>query len=484
VVIEEYRPPAMISWRIVIGTLAVLAGMWVSGWVSTALVAGCVAAAFVGPQRALQAMMVATLVTYANILIFHPGPFTGVLQRIVLVSMALRILPMIRGSDLRILWPVWVFSLLCAITSAVTSPALPISLMKIVTFAVAATAVLIAFRRITPRALASLQTWFVSLGVTIIAVSGLMLVKPGLGIGSDGGLQGVLNQPQALGIFIAPFAAWALTGAFLMRRPSSKLEIWFAIAAVGLIIVTKARTAGFATFIGVAVVALSRLLSGRERAQASLGRPILLAGAAAIAIGALAFTTGKVGTVLTDYAFKGSKGEVNSLGGAFYESRGSGVLSEWQNFVNRPLTGNGFGVYPDGHFSSGVQYFAGIPISAPVEKGFLPTAVLEEDGIPGALSLVVMILWLGRETWRHPDLRWRALFCACLGINIGECVLLAPGGIGMIDWLLIGLALCAHRAERFPRRTTPAPAPVESAPPIPPPAAAPAGPGVPGWWAA
>jgi len=198
-------------------------------------------------------------------------------------------------------------------------------------------------------------------------------------------------------------------------------------------------------------------------------------------VGALGLATGKVGAVLTDYAFKGSKGEVNSLGGAFYESRGSGVLSEWQNFVNRPLTGNGFGVYPDGHFSSGVQYFAGIPISAPVEKGFLPTAVLEEDGIPGALALVVMILLLGREAWRHPDLRWRALFCACLGINIGECVLLAPGGIGMIDWLLIGLAVSAHRADRFRRRAAKAPAPasVESAPPLPP-----AGPGVPGWWAA
>jgi len=397
--------------------------------------------------------------------------------------MTVRVLPTIRGSDLRLLWPLWVFSILCALTSAMTSPALPISLMKIVTFAMACTAVLVAFRRVTPRALVALQTWFVSLGVTVIAVSGLMLLKPGLGIGGDGGLQGLLDQPQALGIFIAPFAAWSLTGAFLMRRQSSKLEIWFAIAALGLIVVTKARTAGFATFFALGIVVLARLLGGRQRAQATLGRPLLLAGAAASVLVIVAITTGKLGSVLTDYAFKGSKGEVDSLGGAFYESRGSGVLSEWQNFTAHPLTGNGFGVFPDGHFPVGVQYFAGIPISAPVEKGFLPTAVLEEDGIPGGLSLLIMILWLGREAWRHPDLRWRALFCACLGINIGECVLLAPGGIGMFDWLLIGLALSAQRAARFQRRLAPLAetAPVSSTPPAPP--APPSGPAVPGWWA-
>ncbi len=119
------------------------------------------------------------------------------------------------------------------------------------------------------------------------------------------------------------------------------------------------------------------MLGGRQRAQATLARPLLLAGAAASVLVIVAVSTGKLGSVLTDYAFKGSKGEVDSLGGAFYESRGSGVLSEWQNFTTHPLTGNGFGVFPDGHFPVGVQYFAGIPISAPVEKGILPTAVLE-----------------------------------------------------------------------------------------------------------
>ena len=480
-----YRPSPMFSWPVVVGTVLAFTGMALSSAVSAAIVGGCVLAALVNAQRALQAMMVSTLVVYANPLLFQPSAASGVLLRVVLIAMAFRVIPTMRIADLKVIWPVWLFSLLAVATSAMTSPALPISLMKIITFAVAVTAVLVAFRRLTPKALSSLQTWFISLGATVIAISGLMLFKPGLGIGGDGGLAGVLNQPQALGIFIAPFAAWSLTGAFLMRRSASKLEIWFAIAALALIVVTKARTAGFATFFGIGIVVLGRLVSGRRRAQATLGRPFLLAAAAALVIGIVAVSTGKVGSILTDYAFKGSKGEVRDLGGAFYESRGSGVLSEWQNFLKRPLTGNGFGVYANGKFPTGVVYFAGIPISAPVEKGFLPTAVLEEDGVLGAAALLLLILWLGREGWRDTDLRWRALFCACLGINIGECVFLAPGGIGMFDWLLIGLAISAHRSGGSPVITASSPAPTHleslessSTPPMSRP------PTVPGWWAA
>jgi hypothetical protein len=120
-------------------------------------------------------------------------------------------------------------------------------------------------------------------------------------------------------------------------------------------------------------------------------------------------------------------------------------LAQWHNFLNQPLLGNGFGVYPDGKFPSGVVEFAGIPISAPIEKGFLPTAILEEGGILGGGALTMLILLLSRRAWRNTDLRWRAMFVACLGMNIGECVFLSPGGIGLFDWLLLGLALNGFR---------------------------------------
>ncbi len=485
-VLDEYRPPVMFSWKVALGIVPCLIAMHFSGLASTVLTGACVLATLVSPYRAIQGMMIATLIGDDSRLLFPMGPAAGILARVALIAFALRCMPLLRRSDLTVIWPVWLFALLCALTSAIQSPALAVSIMKIATFALAATATLVAFRRLSPEQLAKMQTWFLSLGVTLITLSALTYARPSLALGTNQGLQGLFAQPQALGIFIAPFAAWSLCGAFLMRRQANRLEIWFAVGSLLLILVTKARTAGFAAFLGAGIVVLARLLGGRRRVHAALGRPLLLAAAFALVLVAVAATTGKVGKVLTDYAFKGTQSETKDLGGAFYASRGGGVVSEWHNFLRHPLTGNGFGVYPDGKFPVGVSYVWGIPISAPIEKGFLPSAVLEEDGIPGAFCLALLILALGREAWRHPDLRWRALFCACLAINIGECVLLSPGGIGMADWLMIGLAVSASRAQATRQvgavaaRAASAARPRQAAPAVKPPG--PALPGVPGWW--
>lgn len=435
----------MISWRLAVVVVVAVLVLATSSIVTTAALIACVVAALIGPARALQALMAATLICYGNPGIFKGGPLSGILLRVVLVAAILRMLPTMRASDLRLVWPVWLFALLVGLTSVATSPALAISIMKAITLALAATAVLMAYNRLRPVELKQLQVWFLTVGLTVIGLSALTLVKPGLGIGSNGGVQGILNQPQALGIFIAPFAAWSIAGVLLMRRTASRLEVWVAIGTLVLIVLTRARTAGFATVFGVTVVMLSRVLSRRAARQAALGRPVLIVSFAAVAIAIVAVTTGQVSKLLTEYAFKGTQHENRDLGEAFYESRGGGVQTQWHNFLHQPLIGNGFGVYPDGKFPSGVVEFWGIPISAPIEKGFLPTAILEEGGAIGASALAFLILWLSLRAWRNTDLRWRAMYVACLGMNVGECVFLSPGGIGMFDWLLLALALNGYR---------------------------------------
>jgi hypothetical protein len=251
---------------------------------------------------------------------------------------------------------------------------------------------------------------------------------------------------------MAPFAAWAITGALLMRRRSTRLELWIGLLIGALIILSKARTAGFGAAAGVLVVMVSRVVGRRRQGQAELGRPLLITGLACGVLAVLAVTTGQVSKIVTDYAYKGSLGKAQSVDEAFYASRGGGALAQWESFLQKPLFGNGFGVYPDGRFPSGVTYFDGIPISAPVEKGFLPTAILQEGGALGGGLLILVIALLSRRAWRNTDLRWRAMFVACLAINAGEYVLMSPGGIGMFDWLFLSLAM-------FSYRTVPAAAP-------------------------
>ena len=447
------RPSELVSWRLAVVFTIGVAALAASPVVGTIVLGGCIAVALIGPVQAVQALTVATLVAYGNPHIIKPTPFEGVLMRLVLLAAILRLVPTMRGSDLRLVWPVWVFSLAEAFSSIQESPAVLISLMKVAELFCGVTAVLIAYNHVRPAQLAGLHRWLVTLGLTVIGLSGLTLLSPGIGLGGDGGLQGLLNQPQALGIFMAPFAAWALTGVLLMKKRSTRLELWIGLLIGALIVLSKARTAGFGAGAGIVVVMMSRALGRRRKGQATLGRPILITCLACGALAVLAVTTGQVSKIFTDYAYKGSKGTAQNLNQAFYDSRGGGAIGEWNDFLQKPLLGNGFGVYPDGSFPAGVTYFYGVPISAPIEKGFLPTAILQEGGALGAglLTLVIVLLW--RRAWRNTDLRWRAMFVACLAINAGECVFMSPGGIGMFDWLLLSLAMFSYRTNPPPAVT-------------------------------
>jgi hypothetical protein len=437
----------LFSWGLALIVTLCVCALAVSSAIATVILAGCIVAALIGPMQAVQALTAATLIAYANPLIVKPGPMEGVLLRLVLIAAVVRVIPMIRGSDLRLVWPAWLFALVEGLSSVQTSPAVVISVMKVVTFGFATTAVLVAYNHVRPSQIAGLQRWMVTVGLTIIGLSGLTLLKPAIGLGGDGGLQGLLNQPQALGIFMAPFAAWAIAGTLLMRRRASRLEMWVALASIALIILSKARTAGFGAAFGVMVVIAARALGKRRAGQAALGRAILISVLACGTLAAVAVTTGAVSNIVTGYLYKGSAGEAHGLDQAFYASRGGGAMDQWYSFLDKPLLGNGFGVYPDGHFPAGVETVGGIPISAPIEKGFLPTAILEEGGALGAGLLTLLIAVLCRRAWRNSDLRWRAMFIACLGINIGECVFMSPGGIGIFDWLLLSLAMFSYRAD-------------------------------------
>ena len=442
--------PRLISWRLAALITVGVALLALSPIVSTVALGACVIAALIGPTYALQAMMAATLIAYANPAIIKLAPESGALLRLVLVAAMLRILPLMRASHLSLLWPIWLFGALMALTSYVKSPAVSISIMKVITFTLASSVVTIAYARLDAERQLRMQSWLLTVGLTVIGLSALTLVRPSIALGGDRGLQGLLGQPQALGIFIAPFAAWAMTGVLLMRRQIGRLELWVAIGLALLIVLTRARTGAFAAALAIVVVMISRMLGRRRAQQASLGRPVLLISISACALLFAALATGQVGKFVTDFAFKDTEKGQRNVYGAYYASRGGGVLTEWRNFQASPWLGNGFGVYPDGKFPSGVVEFAGIPISAPVEKGFLPSAILEEGGIVGAGALVLLIVLLGRAAWRAHDLRWRALFVACLGINAGECVFLSPGGIGLISWILLGASRWAHRVETLP----------------------------------
>jgi hypothetical protein len=397
--------------------------------------------ALLGPARAVQAMALAVVVKYANPALVDQGAETGALSWLVLLAAGLRVLPMISFKDASTLAFVWCFAALAALLSFSGSTALPISLLKAATFAWVISTLFVALRALTPLEIARLNAWFAALGAILMVASALTLIAPGVAYLRNGtGLQGVFSHPQTLAIVAAPVAAMTLTSVVLKSRGVGLLMIVATIIAWIVLFLTEARTGVFAAAAGTSAGLVMHLWRGNRGTRlASRAKVVGFATLAVMSLGFYALTSSELSESVEGFLLKRS-GEA-SVGDAFYQSRGWAVLRQWRNFLERPMTGHGFGVYAKGEFQTDVVEFVGIPISAPVEKGFLPTAVLEETGLIGALAFLAMLLHLTWLAWRSGDPRGFALFAACVATNAGEASMLSPGAPGLLLWCLIGLSV-------------------------------------------
>ncbi len=140
-----------------------------------------------------------------------------------------------------------------------------------------------------------------------------------------------------------------------------------------------------------------------------------------------------------NFAFKGD--EVESYGEAFDNSRGFFIQQQMANFRTSPLIGIGFAAPSEqGDLKIKDSGFLGLPSGASIEKGFLPSAVLEEMGLVGGLLTLLIMGVLVRGAVRQPDPALLALVLGGLLINVGEMVFFSPTAAGMYMWLCAGLA--------------------------------------------
>jgi O-antigen ligase len=121
---------------------------------------------------------------------------------------------------------------------------------------------------------------------------------------------------------------------------------------------------------------------------------------------------------------------------AVFESRMPLIESSWRVFVQRPWTGIGFGTSIDPQFVANATLF-----SAPTEKGFLPTALLEEVGIIGALPFAVFLIAFFVHYWKIRNIIALGMMACLLLLNLGEMMFFALGGMGLYSWSLIGAGI-------------------------------------------
>jgi len=121
----------------------------------------------------------------------------------------------------------------------------------------------------------------------------------------------------------------------------------------------------------------------------------------------------------------------------------------WQNFLESPLIGLGFEVSKAHYFEENVTLFY-----APIEKGFLPLAVLEETGVIGPFFFLVFLVTYMRSLGDELYMPGLAMFLTLLAVNCGESMFFALGGHGSFGWLLFtaGTQLgdrCVERIQHF-----------------------------------
>jgi hypothetical protein len=423
--------------------LALLVPMkWSPAAVSVALVL-LVLAALHSPRLAIQAIALSAVVRFLNPALVQQDLAAGPLGWLVLIAAGVRVIPLIRVGDARELAWLWLFAAAAATLSATSSPWVAVSLTKVVMFAWASTTVIAACRLLNRRDVARLETWFVALAAVVLALTLLTLPFPAIAYFSNGtGLQGITRHPQTLAIVLVPFAAFLMTDVILRRRLPPLPMLALAASGWWVLFQTEARTGVVAAVTGV-LAGLLMHFGRRAGGQWLVSRSRTVGWLLAIMLLVPLLAYDRLATSVEVFLFKRS-GE-SELGDAFYQSRGAGIAGQWRNFIERPLAGHGFGVPGPGLPAPDVVEFAGVPISAPVEKGFLPTATLEETGVIGGLLLGFALLQLGRRAWRAGDPRWFAVLAGCVATNVGEATLLSPGGPGLLLWCVIGLAAHAQR---------------------------------------
>jgi len=434
-----------ISWQLALLQVAILASTVITPVATDITCVGLALWAMLRPLAALQSLSVFVVIRTMNPSLIQSDAVSSALGWGIPLLVSIRILPFIKSADLRVVGPLWLFCIVAIGCSIATSLALTISLMKATSLAVIVAAVLVANFRLSDSDVKSLGRWLRTLATVVATLSIASLVRPSIAYLPDTHLlQGILSQPQALGAFLAPFSA-AYVANWLFR--SHRIDPGtFAIMAVLLLcmLLTLSRTAALATVLGVGMSVLGGRIPADRPARSVMGRLLGFSLVAILILCVTALAGSGMPSSISGFVLKHGEHNVSD---AFLVSRGGGMISELRNFASSPIVGHGFGVYADGVFPSGIVEVAGIPVSAPVEKGVLPSAVLEETGLVGFLCFTYLVFAVTGGVWKRAEPSVLALVFGCLFVNLGEAVLLSPGNIGLHVWLLIGWCLRAGMSE-------------------------------------
>lgn len=352
----------------------------------------------------------------------------------------------------RVVRPLFLFSATIFSLSFLVSPIAFVSILKVVTLFMGVASIMTAFYRTQP--LRSYWfSWFFTFAMFILLAS-LPLYGFEYGYRRTGtGFQGILSHPQSYGIITAIITAF-ITGLLLFKESKSKLVVLGTVLAWVGIFSSGARTALLATILALVLSVLVGSMIG-PRWREVIGRSFSM-GKVLFIVVALTGVVLVLGATVQDgvMSFLLKDDSDDSVVAALQDSRGALIDLSIQNFYAQPLTGIGFGVPSDPadlRIQTGPM---GIPMGASTEKGFMPSAVLEETGIIGALLVLYLIVVLFSPVASRGGMMALWILMVCLTVNLGEMIFFAIGGAGTYLWLMMGFAHFFIDSRIAPRPVT------------------------------
>ena len=327
-----------------------------------------------------------------------------------------------------------------------------VSGLKLVTFTLGTVVTVVGFYR-TRHLTDYWLSWLFTLGVFILLASIPLYGLPSGYTRNGVGFQGILTHPQTFGPVLAPITA-LLAGLYFFRQRTS----WIMLLCLGMGVAgmyfSLSRTSLLALLLAATATAALGFSFKPETWSVDLGRTLSQPAISLGVLVALALVAMQWTSVQSDLeSFLAKESGNASVIQALEASRGNLMSRSMQNFWDHPLTGIGFGAPSDPiRFARQLERGPyGIPLSASVEKGFMPTAVLEETGITGAILILLVLVFMFAPTVLHPDPTLFWVMATSLFLNFGEMVFFSVGGMGFFLWFV--MAFCHVAALKTPAST-------------------------------
>jgi hypothetical protein len=351
-----------------------------------------------------------------------------------------------RGDFMRrgYVWLLFGFCAVVAMGSVMNGYFVVVSLLKLLAFSAGVFAILLGADVVRVRS-SDLTCWCFSL-IIFCVLLGVVAQVIGAGYGAERNgvispfFKGAFSHSQTLGAIGGLMLVYLFTIYLFSPYRYKLFTLCLAAVLTYQVYLTASRTGISTAVIGCAATLCLAYLAPGGRRQVRFHLPRLqlavMAGVGFILMIFVNFFTGNsLGKGLTSILLKYEGSEALSWE-VLFQTRMPLIEFMIANFKTSPLTGIGFGTSYDPGFAAKATWY-----TAPIEKGVLPLAVLEETGLSGSLFFWAFIIFFLIYLIRERNISGFGIFIAMLVANLGEMMFFSFGGAGGMCWFVVAAGL-------------------------------------------